>query len=38
VAQANTTNGSLQILVSAPLGVGPIRFVATTQLTRVSLV
>jgi hypothetical protein len=36
VAQANTTNGSLQILVSAPAGTGTIRFVATGQLTRVS--
>ena len=36
VAQANTTDGSLQILVSAPAGTGTIRFVATTQLTRVA--
>jgi len=36
VAQANTTNGSLQILVSAPAGASTVRFVGTTQLTRVS--
>jgi len=36
VAQANTTNGSLQILVSAPAGTGAVRFVATTRLTRVA--
>ena len=36
VAQANTTLGSLQILVSAPAGTGAIRFVATVHLTRVA--
>ena len=34
--QANTTSGYLQILVSAPAGTGPVRFVATAHLTRVA--
>jgi hypothetical protein len=35
VAQANTTTGALQVQVSAPAGVGPVRFVASVYLTRV---
>lgn len=36
VVQANTASGYLQILVSAPAGTGPVRFVATAHLTRVA--
>ena len=36
VGAESVTNGAIQILVAAPAGTGPVRFVATVQLTRVA--